>query len=67
MMPVVAPTVMPVPPKPMTLLHVPPVTASDKVMVEPIHTVSLPLIVAIFGSGFTETTAVEVFNAQAAV
>ena len=35
------------------LLHTPPVTLSDKVMVEPIHTPERPVIVPAFGDGFT--------------
>lgn len=54
--PVVAPTVMPAPPKPMTLLHVPPDTESANVTLAPIHTVSAPLIAAIAGKGFTVMT-----------
>lgn len=40
------------------LLHTPPVVASVKGVVAPVHTVAVPVMVPALGKGFTVTTAV---------
>ena len=46
------------------LLHAPPVAASDKPVVEPTHTVAVPVMVPADGNGLTVTTSVAIAAPQ---